>query len=219
MTTEPPIRLPEIRLPEIRLPEIRLDAFDITRRTREAQGPEGRPPLPKTAGWRIFPFEADGLRARLLDDPVVPEPPRHGEDGPGECRTCAAPDDDFVWTDERWRVGMAAEPESVPGVVLHSRPHVDFHELTDEQGAELGVLLVRAQRALASIEGVGRVHVYKWGDGGAHLHVFVVARPLGMMQLRGIFLTTWMYMLPPLPVDQWAAMRGHVARHLAGGPR
>jgi hypothetical protein len=66
-------------------------------------------------------------------------------------------------------------------------------------GAELGVLLVRAQRALASVDGVGRVHVYKWGDGGAHLHVFVVARPAAMMQLRGMYVTTWMHALPPCP--------------------
>jgi hypothetical protein len=81
-------------------------------------------------------------------------------------------------------------------------------------GAELGVLLVRAERALSAIAGVGRVHVYKWGDGGAHLHVFVVARPLGMRQLRGMYLSTWMHALPPLPADQWQAVRNHVARVL-----
>ena len=74
---------------------------------------------------------------------------------------------------------------SVPTVVLHTRAHLIFHDLTDEYSAELGVLLVRVQRALGSIPGVGRVHVYKWGDGGAHLHVVVVARTQGMRQLWG----------------------------------
>ncbi len=91
---------------------------------------------------------------------------------------------------------------------------MDFHELTDEQGAELGVLLVRSQRALATIEGVGRVHVYKWGDAGAHLHVMLFARPAGMMQLRGTFLPLWADILPPLPADQWEAVRAHVAATL-----
>ena len=79
----------------------------------------------------------------------------------------------------------------------------------------MGVLLVRMERALAGIGGVGRVHVYKWGDGGAHLHVLVVARPRGMMQLRGMFLSTWMDVLPPLPVEEWAALRSHLAARLA----
>jgi len=193
-----------------RPPELRLDAVDITRRSRDTYGPDGRPPLPKQAGWPIFPFEADGLRARLLEGPVLPEPPRSGE-SPADCWTCKAADEEFVWSDERWMASMPAQPASVPTVVLHPREHLDFHELTDVLGAELGVLLVRAQRALVAIPGVGRVHVYKWGDGGAHLHVIVVARPAGMMQLRGTFLPVWMEMLAPLPNHEWAAIRAHVA--------
>lgn len=193
---------------------MRLDAFDITRRAREAYGPDGRLALPKVAHWPIRPFETDGLTVRLVEDPVVPEPPRRGE-APEDCWTCTADDDAFVWADERWRVSMPSEPEALPAVTLHPRAHVDFHELTLEQGAELGVLLVRAQRALGSIDGVGRVHIYKWGDGGAHLHVILIARPEGMIQLKGMFLSTWMYTLPPLPAREWDAMRTHVAAHLA----
>lgn len=102
-------------------------------------------------------------------------------------------------------------------MVLHPRAHLDFGDLTDEMGAEMGVLLVRIQRCLAGIEGVARVHVYKWGDGGSHLHVLVVARPRGMMQLRGMFLSTWMHILPPLPADLWQAIRLHVVASLAAG--
>ncbi len=112
---------------------------------------------------------------------------------------------------------MPADPASVPTVTLHPREHLDFHELTDEHGAELGVVLVRVQRALASIPGAGRVHVYKWGDGGAHLHVVLVARPEGMRQLWGMFLPVWMYILPPLPAGEWAAIREHVGRQLNAG--
>ena len=194
----------------------RLDAFDITRRAREAYGADGRLALPKQVGWPIFPFEREGLRMQEVRDPVLPEPPRNGETGPDTCFTCNEEDARRIWSDDRWLVTMSAEPLSVPAVTLHTRAHLDFHDLTDALGAELGVLLVRAQRALASIEGVGRVHVYKWGDGGAHLHVIVVARPAGMIQLKGMFLSTWMFALPPLPADQWAAMRDHVAAALGG---
>jgi diadenosine tetraphosphate (Ap4A) HIT family hydrolase len=196
----------------------RLDAFDITLRARESFGAGGRPPLPRMASWPIFPFEADGLRARALEDPVVPEPPRSGE-GAEDCWTCRAPDEALVWADDHWLVSMAEEPASLPAVTLHPRRHLDFSDLSDDLGAGLGVLLVRAQRALAGIAGVGRVHVYKWGDGSAHLHVILVARPLGMMQLRGMYLSTWTDMLPPLPPEEWLAMRSQVRAALAAAAR
>ncbi len=59
------------------------------------------------------------------------------------------------------------------------------------------------------------MHVNKWGDGGAHLHVLVIGRPQGMMQLRGMFLTTWLHVLPPLPLELWKAIRSRVAMALA----
>jgi len=186
-----------------------LDPVAITARARKAYDPDGSLALPHTAGWPIFPFETEGLRMTHLRDPVLPEPPRNGEMAE-DCSTCRLPDDDFVWTDERWLVSMPVEPMSLPGVVLHSRAHLDFGDLDDEQAAEMGVRLIRIQRALATIKGVGRVHVYKWGDGGAHLHIFVVARPVGMIQLKGMFLTTWMHALPPLDPLAWAAIRRHV---------
>jgi hypothetical protein len=70
-----------------------------------------------------------------------------------DCWTCREPDEAFVWTDERWLVGMSSEPLSVPAVMPHPRAHLDFHDLSEALGADLGVLLVRAQRALTSIEG------------------------------------------------------------------
>lgn len=193
--------------------QVRLDPFDITARARSAYGPDARLPLPHTAHWPIFPFETEKLQVRRLQDPALPEPPRRDETS-DDCSTCQSGDDDFLWSHERWRVGMPEEPLSLPAVVLHSRHHLDFDALTDQLAAEMGVLLVRIQRALARIEGVGRVHVYKWGDGGAHLHIFVVARPVGMMQLRGMFLSTWLHTLPPLSPELWRAIRTHVSTAL-----
>ena len=193
----------------------RLDADAITARARAAYGPLGRPALPHTAWWPIFPFETDGLRTRTVEDPVLPEPPRRGEAG-GACDTCDRPDDEYVWAGARWRISMPHEPVSLPTLTIFPRAHLDLGDLTEELGAELGALVVRADRALAGIDGVGRVHVYKWGDGGAHLHVVLVARPEGMVQLRGHFLSTWMFVLPPLPADVWADMRTMVGQSLSG---
>ncbi|MEO5680512.1 MAG: hypothetical protein ABIS47_12680 [Acidimicrobiales bacterium] len=191
----------------------RLDPGAITSRARAVYEATGRPALPHTAHWPIFPFETDGLVVRPLDDPVVPEPQRRDETA-DVCSTCTRGDEAFLWAGERWRISMSPEPRSLPSVTLHPRRHLDLGDLSEEDGAEMGVLLVRIERALASIAGVGRVHVYKWGDGGAHLHVFVVARPHGLMQLRGMYLTTWMDVLPPLPEAQWQAIRRHVGARL-----
>ena len=37
----------------------------------------------------------------------------------------------------------------------------------------------RVERAVLALGDVGRVHLYRWGDGGAHFHVWFVPRPLG----------------------------------------
>ena len=41
-------------------------------------------------GGPFFPFEGD-LQVVPLDEPHVPEPPRNGEPGGGECFRCANP--------------------------------------------------------------------------------------------------------------------------------
>ena len=56
-------------------------------------------------------------------------------------------------------------------------------------------------RAVEALDAVGRVHVYRFGDGGAHLHVFLLGRPAGILQLRGSNLALWEEMLPTLPAD------------------
>lgn len=190
-----------------------LNAHDITTRARAAYGPSGRLELPKVAHWPICPFETDSLQVRHIEDPVVPEPPRHGENG-AECHSCDAPDEEYVWTDRRWRISMSEEPMALPNVWLHSRDHLDFEDLTDELAAEMGLRIAWIQRALTSIGGVRRVHLNRWGDGSAHLHVLLVARPEGMVQLRGIFLMTWIYALPALPGEVWNSMREHVVASL-----
>jgi hypothetical protein len=53
------------------------------------------------------------------------------------------------------------------------------------------------------------------GDGGAHLHLFFLARPAGFGQLRGTWMAIWDDLLPAMPADQQAADAASVAAALA----
>jgi hypothetical protein len=57
------------------------------------------------------------LQIKVLEEPTLPEPPRHGEAGPEDCHACNSPDADFLWTDEHWRLGSLAEPAALPAMV------------------------------------------------------------------------------------------------------
>jgi hypothetical protein len=164
--------------------------------------PHETPRLPDFITWPTFPFEGD-LRVRKLDPPVDVEPERQGED-PEACVTCRAPDEEYIWVANRWRVRALERPTGLPAVViLESRSHLDLGDLPNLLAAELGVMTVRLERAIRSLEGVARVHVNRWGDGSAHLHVWFLARPVGRLQLRGTFLSLWDDILPPIPERQW----------------
>lgn len=182
----------------------RLDVAGMVTRARAGAGPDGRLPLGDVSAWDIFPFERAGLRLRELEDPVAPEPPRSGVD-PTACRRCAAPDEDFAWAGERWRLS-APDRTRVPQLVLEPRAHVDLGDLDEDAAGELGRLVVRVERALAAVPGIGRVHVHRWGDGDAHLHVFFLGRPEGLLQMRGLTMPVWANHLPLLPPDEWAAI-------------
>jgi hypothetical protein len=175
---------------------------------------ETPPSLPGFASWPTFPFEGD-LHVKRLDDPVIQEPARHGED-PAECRACRAPDEAYIWVSERWRVRSLDRPTGLPMVlILESRSHLDLGDLPNMLAAELGVMTVRLERAVRSLDGVARVHVNRWGDGSAHLHLWFLARPYGRLQLRGTFLSLWDEILPPIPEHQWRENLALVAAWLA----
>ena len=76
-------------------------------------------------------------------------------------------------------------------------------------------MLQRVERAVMSLEGIARVHVNRWGDGGAHLHMFLIARPGGMMQLRGTCLPLWDDVLPRVPDEVWAETSHRIAQAMA----
>jgi len=133
---------------------------------------------------------------------------------PAECLGGRTPDSDYVWTDKRWRLDRMDDTNAVPVYMLSPRAHLDLGEFDEDLAAELGVLTIRIERALASIPGVARVHFNRWGDGGHHGHVWFWARPTGMLQLRGWGLPLWEDVLPPLPDDVLAAIDAHVAAAL-----
>ncbi|UZN02132.1 hypothetical protein [Cellulomonas sp. S1-8] len=192
-----------------------LDVTALVARARAAAGPDGRATVGDIAGWETFPFEREGLRLRVLEDPVVPEPPRSDEDA-ATCRRCALPDERFAWTDDTWRLS-AGGPVSVPTLILDPRAHGDLGDLDDAGAADLGRMIVRIERALAAVPGVGRVHVHRWGDGNGHLHIFFFARPEGLIQLRGLVMPLWTHHLPALPDDEWDAIVASVVIALDAG--
>ena len=179
---------------------------------RPAVDPDG------LVGWSIFPFELEGLRTRTLQGPELPEPPRAGEDGPATCPTCQDGESAAIWADGDWLVLPAGEPTAIPTVVtLNPRAHHDLGDLPEALSRDLGPLLQRLERAVMTVPGTGRVHLNKWGDGGAHLHVFAFARPAGMQQLRGSCLVLWQDLLPALDQATWDRNLGIVADAMAEG--
>jgi hypothetical protein len=170
--------------------------------------------LPAFTDWSSFPFEGE-FRVKKLEEPAAVEPPRKGE-AKADCAKCHTPDDAYIWVNENWRVRSMDRPSGLPMVlILESRSHLDLGDLPNMLAAELGVMTVRLERAIRSLDGVARVHVNRWGDGAAHLHLWFMARPLGRLQLRGSFLTLWDEILPPIPESQWRENLALIAAWLA----
>ncbi|MFI6071835.1 hypothetical protein ACIA5C_09625 [Actinoplanes sp. NPDC051343] len=181
---------------------------------------ERRLPLARMTGWDISPFEQDGLRVAPLRPPVLPEPARHGED-PANCRPCRERDEG-IWFNERWRL------ERIPGVgvplvlMLYPRDHYDMAELPDPMAAEMGLLGTRIVRHMQALPHISRAHLYRIGDGAAHLHLWFFARPEGQAQLYGSWLVVWDDLLPEYPAHVADADAAKVADALVashGGSR
>jgi diadenosine tetraphosphate (Ap4A) HIT family hydrolase len=160
---------------------------------------EQRLPLSRMTGWDISPFEPDGLRVTPLRPPVLPEPDRQGED-PSQCESCRSRDDG-IWFDEHWRLTRVGGGGVPLVLMLHPRDHYDLPDLPDDRAAELGRLTTQLARHIQALPHVARSHVYRIGDGGAHLHVWFFARPEGQAQLYGSWLVIWDDLLPEYPAE------------------
>lgn len=103
-------------------------------------------------------------------------------------------------------------------VWLASQVHADsFSDLPDEVAADFGKVAARVERAVLSLDGVARVHLYRWGDGGAHFHVWFLPRPLGMLEARGMMLPIWEDVLPNVPDEEIRGAAERVAAAMEGG--
>jgi len=173
-------------------------------------------------GWPTWPFDGE-LTPRPLAPPAT-EPPRGGRQG-DDCFICEqsrqTPQTYLVWRDELAMIGLPNEGSALPlKAFLMPRRHADLSDLTPAEAARLGELLVYAERAAVDVLDVPRIQVARWGESQDHLHWWLMARPTGMTQLRGTFLSHWDDLLPlPDPAAARADLDLVAARlvELAGG--
>ena len=160
-------------------------------------------PLPDFVNWPIFPFVGE-FRVRELQPLRSADAPRDGEEGGAPCGSCGAPDRDYVWVDDHWRVSAPLLPSGAPvQVFLETREHVDMDGLDPIRASELGQMIVRLDRAIQAVDGIGRVHVSRWGDGGSHFHMWFYGRRVGDVQMLGFCSAMWAMVLPPTPTEEW----------------
>ncbi|WP_210652078.1 hypothetical protein [Nocardioides sp. SYSU D00065] len=184
-------------------------------RAQAAVGDDGRLRLGRMPEWEVFPFERDGLRARPLTEYADPEPDRRRD--PADCRTCRALSSaaQVLHTGDRLAV-IRPGATSLPFVAnVVAREHELLDDVDDDAHAELGRLLARTYLAVQALDGVGNVHITKWENGSGHLSVNVMARPRGVLQLRGSNLPVWADMLPDIPQDEYDARAEAVRAALA----
>lgn len=189
---------------------------ELHQRVMAELGPRGRPALPEAAGWEIFPWECvDGALAAKALLPPASEQPRQGEGG-RPCPSCGVADELVVWEDEHWRLIHLGKPTGLPvALLLNTREHMDFGQLPDDLASEHGRISNRLVRIVESLEGVGRCHVYRYGDGSAHSHTWFVARPADQPSIRGSWTIEWDDLLPPVPAQLWRADLHVIATKLA----
>lgn len=192
-------------------------AEEVHARVVAAAGESGRLPAPNIASWDVFPWEVhEGLVVPKVLAAPADEPPRAGEaDKP--CRSCEGFDAaSVVWEDETWVLTHHGAPSGLPLVlVLHTREHLDMGELDDDQASQLGRITNRLVRIVENLPHIGRVHVDRWGDGGAHFHLWFFARTARLPQILGSYAVEWDDILPPGPEDVWRADLHQVATKLA----
>lgn len=198
--------------PDLETPE------EFHARVAAATDAEGRLPVAIEAmpGWDIFPFELDSLRIKPLEPLAETEPPRHGED-PADCE-CQQPTkpkhaEQVVWSNERWTLS-ALDMRLPIALILQPREHHDVADLPDDLAAELGRLIVAVTASVEELPSVGRCHMARIGDGGAHAHPFFFGRPHRMLQLRGSTLLDWEENLPPVPLEVRQANASFVSARL-----
>lgn len=164
-----------------------------------------------------LPWAFEEITMRPLEQMLVPENPRGGETDPSECGPCKR-SPNTIWHDELWQVYASPEPSGLPFIgALSPRDHWLLEDAPIEVLAALGPIMQRMSEAIKTIPGVARCHFGRWNDGSAHLHLWALARPAGMMQARGAALAFWDDVLPPMPQEMADEHIRIVAEALAAG--
>src|SRR4029453_5833545 len=196
--------------PPPRAPRVACGADHQLRRRRRAQRPRHR----RTKGAIVtmtLPY-TEPLVPREPGEGVIPEPPRRGEQGGPPCGICGGKTTSAVWSDDNWTLHPPVGGGRPGAVWLASRVHVaPFSAPPEPLQADFGRVAARVERAILSLGDVARVHLYRWGDGGAHFHVWFLPRPLGVLEAAGIMLPLWEDVLPNVPDAELAAAAERVA--------
>ena len=188
-------------------------------RIAAATGEDGRLPVAveEMAGWDIYPWEVDSLRIKPLRPLADEEPARRGESA-DDC-WCTDPDAQApaggtAWRNERWRLVVGREARLPANLFLEPLAHHDLADVPPDLAAEMGRLVVEITAAIEQLPSVGRAQVLRFGDGGAHLHLFFLGRPRRILQLRGSPLLDWEENLPLVPVEVHRANAAYVGNRL-----
>ncbi len=178
---------------------------------------DARLPVPDVVEWPIFPFEGE-FQVRKIEPPFAEERLRHGDPGGPPCGCETEDADEWIWSDGTWKVTRIRFGEAeagFPSYMLGTVEHMDFGDMSEELAAQFGVMSLRMERALMTLPNVGRVHINRWGDGGAHMHVWFLGRPFGAWQFSGYMLPLWGFILPGLDNERLAENDRLVAEALA----
>lgn len=169
-------------------------------------------------GWDIYPYELDSLRLKPVRPLADEEPARRGETfAECWCSQVPPPPDDGatrIWTNPRWHLDLRADSGLPVTATLMPFEHHDLGNLPADLAAEMGQLIVTIADAVEHVPSVGRVQLAKYGDGGAHLHLFFFGRPARMLQLRGSPLLDWEENLPRVPLAMLQANAAVIAERL-----
>lgn len=193
---------------------------DYYARIIAATDDEGRLPVAaqEMPGWDIYPYELKGLRLKPIQPLADEEPPRRGEVA-AQCHCAGRPagedDGTLVWSNPRWHLDLMTDVGLPIGVTLGPAAHHDLPSLPSDLASEMGQLIVAVSDAIEHLPTVGRVQLAKYGDGGAHLHLFFFGRPARILQFRGSPLIDWEENLPRVPLAVLQANARVVAERLS----
>jgi diadenosine tetraphosphate (Ap4A) HIT family hydrolase len=115
----------------------------------------------------------------------------------------APPPGGYIVEDAHWKVGHGPVHVTRLGtlVIESARHYLDFAEMTSEEAASFGPLLMKLYSALKLETGAQRVYTALFMEGAPHFHAWLVPRYAGE-QVRGPAL-----LAEEVPCDEEAATR------------